>query len=75
MRKLSPNTNNELKDLQSKWLNLTQMFVLIATNSGLRVGEQKQLRWEDVRVVKHKDKEGNTVKLARIDVRAATSKV
>ena len=75
MRKLSPNTNNELKDLQSKWFKLTQMFVLIATNRGLRVGEQKQLRWEDVRVVKHKDKEGNTVKLARTDVRAATSKV
>ncbi len=75
MRKLSPNTNNELKDLQSKWLKLTQMFVLIATNSGLRVGEQKQLRWEDVRVEGHKDKEGNTVKLARINVRAATSKV
>ena len=75
MRKLSPNTNNELKDLQSKWFKLTQMFVLIATNSGLRVGEQKQLRWEDVRVEGHKDKEGNTVKLARINVRAATSKV
>ena len=75
MRKLSPNTNNELKDLQSKWLKLTQMFVLIATNSGLRVGEQKQLRWEDVRVEEHKNKEGNTVKLARINVRAATSKV
>ena len=75
MRKLSPNTNNELKDLQSKWFKLTQMFVLIATNSGLRVGEQKQLRWEDVRVEEHKDKEGNTVKLARINVRAATSKV
>ncbi len=51
------------------------MFVLIATNSGLRVGEQKQLRWEDVRVEEHKDKEGNTVKLARINVRAATSKI
>ena len=75
MRKLSPNTNNELKDLQSKWFKLTQMFVLIATNSGLRVGEQKQLRWEDVRVEEHKDKEGNSVKLARINVRAATSKV
>ena len=75
MRKLSPNTHNELKDLQSKWFKLTQIFVLIATNSGLRVGEQKQLRWEDVRVEEHKEKEGNTVKLARINVRAVTSKV
>ena len=75
LRKLSPNTQSELKELQSKWFKLTQMFVLIATNSGLRVGEQKQLRWEDVRVEEHRDKEGNTVKLARINVRAATSKV
>ena len=51
------------------------MFVLVAANSGLRVGEQKQLRWEDVRIEMHKDKDGNTVKLARIGVRAATSKV
>ena len=29
----------------------------------------------NVRVEEHKDKEGNTVKLARINVRAATSKV
>ena len=75
MCKLSPNTQSELKDLQSKWFKLTQMFVLIATNSGLRVGEQKQLRWKDVRVEEHKDKEGNTLKVARINVRAATSKV
>jgi len=73
--KLSPNTQSELKDLQSKWFKLTQMFVLIATNSGLRVGEQKQLRYENVRVEEHKDKEGNTVKLARIGLRADTSKV
>mgnify|MGYP001290082397 CR=1 FL=1 len=75
MRKVSPNAQGELQDLQSKWFKLTQMFVLIATNSGLRVGEQKQLKWEDVRVEEHKDKEGNTVKLARTNVRAATSKV
>ena len=51
------------------------MLVLIATNSGLKVGEQNQLRWEDVRVEKYKDKEGSTLKLARINVCAATSKV
>ena len=75
MRRLSPNTSKELNETKEKWLKITQMFVLIATNSGLRVGEQKQLRWEDVRVEEHKDKEGNTVKLARIKVRATTSKV
>ncbi len=41
------------------------MFVLIATNSGLRVGEQKQLRWEDVRVEEHKDKEGKYCKAGK----------
>ena len=33
------------------------------------------MRWKDIRVEMHKDKDGNTVKLARIGVRAATSKV
>ena len=50
------------------------MFVLVATNSGLRVGEQNQLRWKDIRVEMHKDKDGNTVKLARIGVGAATTR-
>ena len=62
-------------EVELTWRKLTQMFVLVATNSGLRVGEQKQLRWKDVQVEMHKDKDGNTVKLARIVVRAATSKV
>jgi hypothetical protein len=39
MWKLSPNTNKELEDTQKKGLKLTQMFVLIATNSGLKDGE------------------------------------
>ncbi len=39
MCKLSPNTQSEPKDLQSKWFKLMQMFVLIAKNSGLRIGE------------------------------------
>ena len=33
------------------------------------------MRWKDIRVEMHKDKDGNIVKLARIGVRAATSKV
>ena len=43
MRKVSPNAQGELQDLQSKWFKLTRIFVLIATSSGLKVGEQKQL--------------------------------
>ncbi len=74
MRRLCSEKHSK-NESELTWRKLTQMFVLVATNSGLRVGEQKQLRWKDVQVEMHKDKDGNTVKLARIVVRAATSKV
>ena len=74
MRKLCSEKHSR-NESELTWRKLTQMFVLVATNSGLRVGEQKQLRWKDVQIEMHKDKEGKTVKLARIIVRAATSKV
>ena len=74
MRRLCSGKHSR-NEVELTWRKLTQMFVLVATNSGLRVGEQKQLRWKDVQVEMHKDKGGNTVKLARIVVRAATSKV
>ena len=74
MRRLCSKKHSRNED-ELTWRKLTQMFVLVATNSGLRVGEQKQLRWKDVQIEMHKDKDGNTVKLARIVVRAATSKV
>ena len=48
--------------------------MLIAANSGLRVGEQRQLRWSDVQVETH-TVGGKEQKLARITVRAETSKV
>ena len=74
MRRLCSEKHSR-NEVELTWRKLTQMFVLVATNSGLRVGEQKQLRWKDVQVEMHKDKGGNTVKLARIVVRAAISKV
>ena len=74
MRRLCSEKHSR-NEVELTWRKLTQIFVLVATNSGLRVGEQKQLRWKDVQVEMHKDKDGNTVKLARIVVRAATSKV
>ena len=61
MRRLCSKKHSRNED-ELTWRKLTQMFVLIATNSGLRVGEQKQLRWEDVRVEEHKDKEGEYCK-------------
>jgi integrase len=50
-------------------------YILIAANSGLRVGEQRQLRWNDVTMEVHKDKSGEDHKYARIHVRGITSKV
>ena len=53
---------------------LVRHFVLVAGNSGLRTGEQRQLRWSDVEIEPH-TVNGTTVQLAHIQVRAETSKV
>lgn len=53
---------------------IVQHYVLIAANSGLRVGEQRQLRWDDVQIEPHQVN-GTEQTLARINVRAETSKV
>ena len=53
---------------------IVRHYILIAANSGLRVGEQRQLRWKDVSIETHKV-DGEERKLARIHVRAETSKV
>tara|TARA_B110000091_G_scaffold191906_1_gene215991 strand:- start:224 stop:385 length:162 start_codon:yes stop_codon:yes gene_type:complete len=50
-----------------------QHYVLVAANSGLRAGEQRQLRWSDVQVETH-TVSGKEQNLARITVRAVTSK-
>jgi integrase len=50
-------------------------YILIAANSGLRVGEQRQLCWKDVTTEVHKDKNDKDHNYARINVRACTSKV
>ena len=43
---------------------LVQHYVLIAATSGLRVGEQLQLRWSDVEIETHRDKQGNPISLS-----------
>lgn len=53
---------------------IVQHYMLIAANSGLRVGEQRQLRWSDVTIERRKAN-GEERVLARIHVRAETSKV
>ncbi|MDA9799070.1 tyrosine-type recombinase/integrase [Luminiphilus sp.] len=65
---------NKLDALELRTRKIVQHYVLIAANSGLRVGEQRQLRWSDVQVETHAVS-GKEQKLARITVRAETSKV
>ena len=48
--------------------------MLVAANSGLRVGEQRQLQWNEVQLERH-SANGSKQTLARIHVRAETSKV
>ena len=66
--------HNKLDDAELRVRKIVQHYVLIAANSGLRVGEQRQLRWSDVQIERHKVN-GEEQKLARIHVRAETSKV
>ena len=54
---------------------LVQHCVLVAATSGLRVGEQLQLRWSYVGIETHRDKQAKPISLARIHLRAETSKV
>lgn len=53
---------------------IVRHYVLIAANSGLRVGEQRQLRWSDVEIVRKRSKDEERI-LAKITVRFQTSKV
>jgi site-specific recombinase XerD len=64
----------KLDDDELRTRKIVQHYVLIAANSGLRVGEQRQLRWNDVKVERHVIN-GEERILARINVRAETSKV
>lgn len=66
--------HNKLDDAEFRVRKIVQHYVLIAANSGLRVGEQRQLRWNDVKIERH-TVNGTEQTLARIHVRAETSKV
>lgn len=67
---------NKLDD--SEWLTrqIIRHYILIAAKSGLRVGEQRQLRWSDVEIYNTViADDGAYLPLATIKVRASTSKV
>ena len=66
--------HNKLDDAELRVRKIVQHYVLVAANSGLRVGEQRQLRWSDVQLERH-SANGSEQTLARIHVRAETSKV
>ena len=56
----------ELDTAERLQRQLVQYYVLVAANSGLRVGEQLQLRWSDVGIEAHRDKQAKPIPLARI---------
>lgn len=74
MRSYSARKKNKLDENEWRTRQLVRHYVLVAANSGLRVGEQKQLRWSDVSI-ERREANGENKTLARISVRAATSKV
>ena len=49
--------------------SIAQHYILISTNSSLRVGEQLQLKWNDVKIEKLKNSDREEVELACIKVR------
>ena len=53
---------------------IVRHYILIAANSGLRVGEQRQLCWDDI-ILEERESNGQTKTLAKITIRAVTSKV
>jgi len=74
MRTYCARRKNKLDEDEWKMRQLVRHYILVAANSGLRVGEQKQLRWTDVGIERH-EINGKNRTLAKINVRAATSKV
>ncbi|MDC1037386.1 site-specific integrase, partial [Alphaproteobacteria bacterium] len=66
--------HNKLDNAELTVRKIVQHYVLVAANSGLRVGEQRQLRWKDVQLERHSANDTEQT-LARIHVRAETSKV
>ena len=76
MRSYVDREANKLDDDEYQMRQLARHYVLIATNAGLRTGEQQQLRWCDVKLKAHDQAVVLQSKLlAEIFVRKSTSKV
>ncbi len=74
LRSYAAKVKNKLTDNETYERELVRHWCLFAANSGLRSGEQRQLTWGDVSVVKDKHN-GEEISLAKVNVRGATSKV
>lgn len=75
-RTYASKTKNKLDDDEWKMRQIMRHYFIIAANSGLRSGEQQQLRWCDIEMVKNEKGQSYLHSLlARIYVREETSKV
>ena len=74
MRTYCAKSNKKVDDEKRLVREIVRHYILVAANSGLRVGEQRQLRWCDVQI-ERKTTNGELRVLANINVRAETSKV
>jgi integrase len=61
-------------DLENRARVLSGYYLLIASISGLRTGEQKQLKWKDIHFEQHRVKH-EEIEMVKISVRKETSKV
>jgi site-specific recombinase XerD len=75
-RTYASKTKNNLDDDEWKMRQIMRHYFIIAANAGLRSGEQQQLRWCDIELVKNEKGQSYLHNLlARIYVREKTSKV
>ena len=74
MRSYVAEVKNRLSDKDAFERELVRHWCLFAANSGLRSGEQRQLRWSDVSIHKESDN-GDELMLVRVNIRKATTKV
>lgn len=74
MREYTFRRKHKLDDATYQLRMLVRLWILVAANSGLRSGEQRQLRWSDVDIENH-DVGGKRHILARIRIRPEITKV
>ena len=75
MRSWVAKKNNESEDERRRRL-IIRDYVLISSNTLLRVGEARQLVWGDLqKITRHQDGSGRATKLAHLKIRWETSKV